>query len=260
MSCLRVLIRLPLILLWLLSSLLFVVTVYAWVSPPVRSRINRAWSRALMRFCGVRVTVTGEPCMRGAVLWVANHVSWIDIYVLSGVRGILFIAKSEIRQWPVLGWLVARVGTVFLHRGQRNSLRQVAEQMAERFGRGEGLGLFAEGTTSPGMDVLPFHASLFDPAMRSGVDIQPVGLRFFHEGKRSDFAAFIGEETLLHNLWTLLKAKDVAVEAVFMPVLTAAEYGSWHRADVAQHVREAIAQVVREGAEQAAPCQSPPSP
>ncbi len=256
------LVRFPLILLWLISSLLSVATIYAWVSPPVRSRMNRAWSRILMKICGIRVRVTGEPRLRGAVLWVANHVSWIDIYVLAGVRGILFIAKSEIRKWPVLGWLVARVGTVFLQRGQRNSLKQVAEQMAERFGRVEALGLFAEGTTSTGMDVLPFHTSLFDPAMRAAADIQPVALCFKYQGRRSDFAAFVGEETLLRNLWTLMKAKGVEVEAVFLPVLTASEYQSWHRGEVAQYVRDAIVQVVRKDVPETAPAvaQSPSTP
>lgn len=251
------LIRFPLILIWLISCLLSVATLYAWVSAPVRSRMNRAWSRLLLRLCGVRVRVSGEPRLQGAVLWVANHVSWIDIYVLAGVRGILFIAKSEIRQWPVIGWLVARVGTVFLHRGQRNSLKQVAEQMADRFGRGEALGLFAEGTTSTGLDVLPFHASLFDPAMRSAVDIQPVALRFYYQGQRSDFAAFVGEETLVQNLWTLMKAKGVEVEAVFLPVLGADQYQGWHRGDVAQHVHQAIGDSVRGGV---AAAQSPTSP
>ncbi|MCB5362646.1 1-acyl-sn-glycerol-3-phosphate acyltransferase [Pusillimonas sp. CC-YST705] len=260
MSYLRVLIRFPLILLWLISCLLSVATLYAWVSAPRRSRMNRAWSRLLLRLCGVKLKVTGQPQLTGAVLWVANHVSWIDIYVLAGVRGILFIAKSEIRQWPVIGWLVARVGTVFLQRGQRNSLKQVAEQMAERFSRGEALGLFAEGTTSSGLDVLPFHASLFDPAMRTEVDIQPVALRFFYQGRRSEFAAFVGEETLVQNLWTLMKAKGVAVEAVFLPVLSADDYRGWHRGDVAQHVHEAIGQAVREGVSTAPETYSPTSP
>jgi len=253
---LRALIRLPFVLLWLISCLLCVATIYPLVPRPLRSRMNRAWSRLLMRLIGVRVTVRGQPCLDGAVLWVANHVSWIDIYILAGVRGILFIAKSEIRKWPVLGWLVAKVGTVFLQRGQRNSLKLVTEQMAQCFGQGEALGLFAEGTTSSGLDVLPFHASLFDPAMRSYVSIQPVALRFFHQGQRSDLAAFIGEETLVHNLWTLLRTRGVAVEAVFLPLLTAGDYAQWSRAQVAQHLHQRVAQevtrdVIRQAAREA---------
>jgi len=229
-ALIRLLIRLPLVVLWLACCLFSVVTVYPPLPQEGRSRMNRFWSRLLLRICGVRVQVCGQPCLDGAVLWVANHVSWIDIYVLSGVRGLLFIAKSEIRQWPVLGWLVARVGTVFLQRGQRNSLKLVAEQMAQRFSQGQALGLFAEGTTSTGLDVLPFHTSLFDPAMRTQVTIQPVALRFFWQGKRSDFAAFVGEETLVHNLLTLLRAQSVVVQAIFLPPLRAADYADWRSA------------------------------
>src|SRR5690606_6858588 len=130
-------------------------------------RMNRAWSRTLVWLCGVRVSVVGEPRMQGSALWVANHVSWIDIFVLAGIRGVLFVAKSEIRRWPVVGWLVAKVGTVFLQRGQRHSIRQVGEAMQARFRDGDVIGLFAEGTTSTGWDVLPFHSSLFDPAIRA---------------------------------------------------------------------------------------------
>ena len=239
------LLRLPFVLLWLMSSLLSVALIYPFVSLPWRGRMNRAWSRALIILCGVRVDVMGEYRISGPALWVANHVSWIDIYILAGVRSVLFVAKSEIRRWPVLGWLVAKVGTVFLHRGQRNSLRQVGEEMKIRFQRGEVIGLFAEGTTSTGFDVLPFHSSLFDPAVRAQVDIQPVALRFMHHGRRSDFAAFVGDETLVANLWTLLGATGVSVEVEFLPTLTAAQCQKLGRIGVARHTERLIGDAVR---------------
>lgn len=245
MSFLLVLLRLPLVLVWLVSSLLSVATIYPLVSLAARGRMNNAWSRALVRLCGVRVNVVGVPPMQGAGLWVANHVSWIDIFILAGVRSVLFVAKSEIRSWPVVGWLVAKVGTVFLQRGQRQSIRQVGEEMQQRFQRGEVIGLFAEGTTSSGFDVLPFHASLFDPAIRAGVDIQPVALRFMHHGRRSDFAAFVGDETLVANLWTLLCATGVSVEVEFLPVINAQQCQEWGRNQVARHAEQLIGNAVR---------------
>lgn len=207
--------------------------------------MNNAWSRVLVRLCGVRVDVVGEPRMQGAALWVANHVSWIDIFILAGVRSVFFVAKSEIRAWPVVGWLVAKVGTVFLQRGQRHSLRQVGEEMQQRFQRGEVIGLFAEGTTSRGFDVLPFHSSLFDPAIRAQVDIQPVALRFMHHGRRSDFASFVGDETLVGNLWTLLRATGVSVEVEFLPMITAAQCQEWGRSQVSRHAEQVIGDAVR---------------
>lgn len=245
LSFLLILLRLPFILIWLVSSLLSVATIYPMVSPSMRGRMNKAWSSMLVRLCGVRINIVGKPRMQGSALWVANHVSWIDIFILAGVRSVFFVAKSEIRAWPVVGWLVAKVGTVFLHRGQRNSLRLVGEEMQKRFQRGEVIGLFAEGTTSSGFDILPFHSSLFDPAIRAQVDIQPVALRFMHHGKRSDFAAFVGEETLVENLWTLLRATGVSVEVEFLPMISAAQCQEMGRAEVSRHTERVIGDAVR---------------
>lgn len=240
-----VVLRLPFVLLWLLSSLLSVALIYPFVSLNWRARMNKGWSRTITILCGVRVHVQGEPRMAGSALWVSNHVSWIDIFILAGIRSVLFVAKAEIRRWPVLGWLVAKVGTVFLHRGQRHSLRQVGDEMQLRFQRGEVIGLFAEGTTSRGFDVLPFHSSLFDPALRAQVDIQPVALRFLHHGRRSDFAAFVGEETLVANLWTLLGATGVAVEVEFLPIITAQQCQELGRTELARLTEKLIGEAVR---------------
>jgi len=239
------LLRLPFVLLWLVSSLLSVALIYPFVSLPMRGRMNKAWSRMLIILCGVRVHIVGVPPLQGSTLWVANHVSWIDIFILAGVRSVLFVAKSEIRSWPVVGWLVAKVGTVFLQRGQRNSIRQVGDEMQKRFQRGEVIGLFAEGTTSTGFDVLPFHSSLFDPAVRAQVDIQPVALRFMRHGQRSDFAAFVGDETLVANLWTLLGATGVAVEVEFLPTISAQQCQELGRVAVARHAEHIIGEAVR---------------
>jgi len=90
------------------------------------------------------------------------------------------------------------------------------------FDNGEAVGLFPEGTTTEGFGLRPFFASLFEPAREAGVDIQPVALRFYHHGERSSFAAFVGEETLVANLWRVLGATGLSVEVVFLPVLHAA--------------------------------------
>ncbi|MGE4125021.1 MAG: lysophospholipid acyltransferase family protein [Pusillimonas sp.] len=233
-------VRLPLVLIWLVSSLLCVAVVYPLVGLSARSSLNHAWSRLLMAICGVRVCVVGQPPMNGEALWVANHVSWIDIFILSSVRCVAFIAKRDIRGWPVIGWLVEKAGTVFIDRTQRNSIRHVGEQMQAMFRRGQVVGLFAEGTTTTGFDVLPFHASLFEPALRAGVLIQPVALRFYHRGQRSDRVAFVGEQSLARNLSILLASSGTRVDVEFLPALTAQHYEGWSRAQLSTSVRETI--------------------
>lgn len=238
-------IRLILLLTWLLGGLFTVLVVFPLL--PLRSRqwLIRNWSIVLMACCGVKIRVRGQPKREGAVLWVANHVSWIDIFVMDSVRAVSFIAKSDIRKWPVIGWLVAGAGTLFIERGRRHAVRAVGQQMNARFARGEAVGLFPEGTTSPGLDVAPFHTSLFEPALRANVDIQPVALLFLHKGERSTQYAFVGEQTLVHNIWNLLTAGGVVVELVFCPVTTAAECAELGRAGVAQRCERMIRDIVQ---------------
>lgn len=237
-------VRAVLVVLWVILGLLSVTLVFPFAPQGLRTFMVRHWSRVLMFFCGVAVRPTGAPLLTGPVMWVANHVSWVDIFVLNSVRPVAFIAKSEIRRWPVIGWLVAGAGTVFIERGRRHAVRLVGHEMKRRFDRNEVIGLFPEGTTSPGFDVAPFHSSLFDPAIRAEVLIQPVALVFYHGGRRSDRAAFVGEQNLLQNLWFLLTTRGVVVELVFLPAVSTGEAQEMGRASVAVHARDAIRQVV----------------
>ncbi len=239
--------RLVLTITWIFVGLFTVMVLFPALSLKARQWLIRNWSRVLMAFCGVRLRVHGQPKRQGAVLWVANHVSWVDIFVMDSVRAVSFIAKSDIRSWPFIGWLVAGAGTLFIERGRRHAVRAVGHQMNERFARGEVVGLFPEGTTSPGLDVAPFHTSLFEPALRAGVDIQPVALLFSRHGKRTTRYAFVGEQTLVHNLWALLTATGTVVDLVFCPVTSAAECAELGRAGVAARAERMIREVVTAG-------------
>lgn len=228
----------------ILFGLLSVILIFPLAPLRVRSSMNLYWSRVLMALCGVKVRMTGEPVRDGAVLWVANHVSWVDIFVLNSIRPTAFVAKSDIRRWPVIGWLVAGAGTVFIERGNRNAIRAVAGQMKGRFEQGEVVGLFPEGTTSSGFDVAPFHSSLFDAAIRAHVDIQPIALRFFHKRQRSDYVAFVGEQNLLQNLWCLLGTTGVEIELVFLPAMPSEACEQAGRSHVASRAHHLIRQAV----------------
>ncbi|MGB3290514.1 MAG: 1-acyl-sn-glycerol-3-phosphate acyltransferase [Burkholderiaceae bacterium] len=244
MSLLRFSLRAVLVAVWIVLGLLSVSIVFPLSSLRIRLCMILHWSRMLMRLCGVALSIQGQPRREGPVLWVANHVSWVDIFVLNSVRPTAFVAKSDIRRWPVLGWLVAGAGTVFIERGHRHAIRQVGNQMKTRFERGEVVGLFPEGTTSSGFDVAPFHSSLFDAAIRAHVDIQPVALRFMHRGRRSDYVAFVGEQNLMQNLWRLLGTTGTRVELTFLPVMDSRHCEEEGRAKVAGAAHDAIRDTV----------------
>ncbi len=228
---------------WVLLGLLTELLVF-----PVWDRVRRrgfvgGWSCGLLRLCGVRVRRLGHPVTRGAVLWVANHVSWVDIFVLNGVRTTSFVAKSDIRRWPVIGLLVAWAGTLFIDRRHRHAVRDAGRQMRACFDQGDAVGLFPEGTTTDGADVLPFHAGLFDAAVQAGVPTQPVALRFLKHGRHAPELAFVGEQTLVANLWFLLGSRGVSVECNFLAPIPAADGLS--RAELARRAQAAIGAAVR---------------
>lgn len=240
---LSLLLRLPLFTLRLAALLILVVAglfciacIYPLVSSRVRSGIGSAWARTLLRICGMRLVIRGQAPLQGAGLWVANHVSWLDIFVLNSVRQTAFVAKQELRRWPILGWLIAGAGTVFVDRSQRHAVKHAFDAMQVRFARHEVLGLFPEGTTSPGQSVLPFYASLLEPALKAGVPVQAVALLYTHHGTRSPLAAYAGNDTLLANLWRVLGATGLAVEAVFLaPVHTNAPGMTRHQLSATLH-------------------------
>jgi len=245
---LRFTLRVIPVIVWLLLGLLTVTLVFPLAPGRWRSALNHSWSRALMTLCGVNIRVLGTPVLDAPVLWVANHVSWIDIFCLNHVRSTAFVAKREIRAWPVIGWLVAGAGTIFIERGNRQALRHVSEAMQQRLHCGEAVGLFPEGTTSAGFDVMPFHASLFEAAIRVRADIQPVALRFYHRNKRSDIAAFTGDQTLVANMWRLLGTTGVRVDLVFLASQRAAQCQEQGRHGMAVATQRAIRAAVIDSA------------
>lgn len=233
--------------LWVLGGLLTIAVFFWWLRLGGRLWLKQYWSKGLLWLCGLSVRVQGEPELKGPVLWAVNHVSWLDIFVLNVVRSTTFVAKQEIRHWPLLGWLAAGADTIFIERGFRHAVQRVGHAMQDRFAQGQVVGLFPEGTTSEGFDVLAFYGNLFEPGRRVEVTVQPVALTYFYLGQRSAMPAFVGEESLLQNLWRILGARGISVELTFLPPIAAAGHEKPPRAALAAQTREAIRAVVTHG-------------
>jgi len=244
LSVVRFLVRALLLAVWVLFGLFLIAVFFPWVGLQGRLTIKRHWSKVLLGLSGLRVQICGHPQATGPVLWAVNHVSWLDIFVLNVVRSTAFVAKQEIRHWPLIGWLAAGADTIFIERGFRHAVHRVGLAMQARFDRGQAVGLFPEGTTSEGFDVLSFYANLFEPARREDVVIQPVALRYFHHGERSALAAFVGDESLLQNLWRVLGERGLSVQLVFLNPIGESDQEKPPRADLAKQTREAIRQAV----------------
>lgn len=225
---------------WVLIGLLTIGLMFPFAGLKGRMWLKKQWSRALLWISGIDWRARGQPIQSGPVLFAVNHVSWLDIFVLNCARPTTFVAKSEIRRWPLIGWLASGADTIFIERGFRHAVHRVGLAIQARFARGQAVGLFPEGTTSEGFDLLPFYANLFEPAIQSGVTVQPVALRFYHQGQRSGHAAFVGEQTLIANIWRVFSEGGVMIEMVFLPPAWDGLAPAPKRADLAKHTRQLI--------------------
>jgi 1-acyl-sn-glycerol-3-phosphate acyltransferase len=197
------------------------------------------WSAKSLQVLGVQAQPQGIP-RPGASLLVANHVSWLDIAAIHSVcPRARFVAKTEVKNWPLMGWLAERTGTLFIERGSKRDALRVVHHMAELMREGETIALFPEGTTSRGENLLPFHANLLQAAIATEVPVQPAAVRYTQPGLRNSPAAeFVDDMTLIQSLWAVARARELTVRVSFLT-----SEGSRHadRRALAEHVRSVIA-------------------
>ena len=245
MRSLRTLWRLPLLFLHVTLGLAITVVLLGplgralrWRGEPADQWVLRTWSRLMVRCFGMRVRRVGTP-LPGAAMFVANHVSWIDIVLMHSQRALGFVAKSEIERWPLIGWLATRGGTIYHHRGDNESLHGVMHQMLERLRAGKAVGVFPEGRTCDGREINTFHARIFQPAVLAECMVQPVALKYGAGGSAQTVVAFQPRENFLQNFWRLLGEPGRPVEVHFLePTHASAEQGGRRR--LAEVFRERI--------------------
>lgn len=195
----------------------------------------RLWSTGMMRIFGFRLRRLGTP-LPDPVMFVANHVSWVDIEALHSQRMMGFVAKREIRSWPVVGWLTARGETIFHQRGSQESMGGAMHAMLERLQSGRAVGVFPEGRTRDGHAVGPFHARIFQPAVEAGVPIQPVALRYGPRGSAQSVVAFGPQENFLANFLRLLGEPPRSADVCFLkPILVSDLEGRRQMAELARN-------------------------
>lgn len=174
----------------------------------------RRWSRWVVRAAGVRVRITGPAAPGGGLLLVANHVSWLDIPLLAAVRPARMLAKSEIRDWPVAGWLTARSGALFIDRDRIRALPETVARIAGALRAGEAVTVFPEGSTWCGRAQGSFRRAAFQAALDAGVPVQPVRLSYrVTDGAAGTSAAFVGDDSLLASVWRVTRARALVAEA-----------------------------------------------
>jgi 1-acyl-sn-glycerol-3-phosphate acyltransferase len=213
--------------------------IYPFINRAARRRRLRQWSARLLQILAIHLHSSGERPAAGPVLIVGNHVSWLDIFAINAVQPVRFVAKSEVRGWPVIGWLCARGDTLFIDRKRRHHTRDINHAMTEAMRGGEAFAVFPEGTTTHGDVLLPFHASLLQPALACAARVYPVALRYRRsDGSLCTEADYEGEKTLFESLLQLLTQRRVDLELVFLPPI---DCTGMHRRELADAAAACIA-------------------
>jgi 1-acyl-sn-glycerol-3-phosphate acyltransferase len=220
------------------------------MNSPLAQSLPLRFHRFAMAVVGVRVKVVGVLSSDRPLLIAANHASWLDIPVLGSVCPMSFVAKSEIADWPVFGWLARMQRTIFVDRARRTATAAVNSEMAARMISGSPVVLFAEGTSSDGNRVLPFRTSLLGAARAAiaasggdSVAVQPVSVAYTHRnglplGRLGrPFVAWYGDMTFGAHLWSILR--DGAIDATVT-------FGDTMRADAATDRKRLAGEAERE--------------
>jgi 1-acyl-sn-glycerol-3-phosphate acyltransferase len=237
---------------------MLLVIIYPNLDQTWQRRILKTWSRQLLAILNVGIQIEGQQPTRGegGCVMVANHVSWLDIFVLNAIHPSQFIAKSEVRNWLVIGWLSRRSGTIFIERAMRQDASKINQRVSLLLKHGACIGLFPEGTTTDGKQAGHFHSALIQPAIDAGVRLCPIALRYLNEeGHISSAAVFTGDMTLVQSIWKILRSPQLNALVVFTPALQTANR---NRRELARNAQAAITQGLQNITLQAATLQALP--
>jgi 1-acyl-sn-glycerol-3-phosphate acyltransferase len=197
----------------------------------LRSDWLRSWSRRYLRQMGIEVDYAGLPPRRGVL--VSNHLSYVDILVLAAVQPVVFVAKSEIRGWPIVGWLTRCAGTVFVQRDRRRDVARVIAQLPPIVHERAVVAFFPEGTCTDGRILLPFFPSLLAPAVRNQWPVTPAWISYaLDDGIAAQEACYWGEMPFTPHLLNLLSKRRVRARVVF----GAPERAGGDRKQLARHL------------------------
>ncbi len=213
---------------------------YPHVGQPAQKRMAQKWSAGLLNILSVRLRYSGDlPVDKTKpVMLVANHVSWLDVYSLITICPSRFVAKSEIRTWPLLGWLSQNVGTLFIERAKRKDTARINQDIGNALTTGDWVAVFPEGTTGDGTILRHFHASLLQSAVAVEASLYPVAIRYHDASGEISKAAVYVSVSLLESLRQILQQPWIDVELIFSdPVNSSGK----NRRELARSTEKAIA-------------------
>jgi len=235
----------------LLAGVATTMVVFPLVSDTRRRRLVKRWSARLLRILKIEARVEGELAAGGNVLVVANHVSWLDIFVLLAHQPARFVAKAELARWPVVSQLIRGAGTVFIERERRRDTHRVNHQVARVLAGGDVVAIFPEGTTTNGDELLPFNSALLQPIVEAQGHVQPVAIRYRTlDGALAMAPTYVGDTSFASSFWAVCGERRLTVEVKPRPRLAAR---AEHRRNLARAAEASIRTALAEWGNATAP-------
>lgn len=212
-----------------------------------KARLIQWWCKNLLAAFNLKVSSHGhvpeQNTQLTSTMFVANHISWSDIHAINSVITLRFIAKSEIIKWPVFGYLVSRVNTLFIDRSSKRDAKRTIDVAVKSLQAGDNLCLFPEGTTTDGTILHPFKSSLIQAAIEAKASIRPVAIRYPHpSGGANIDVAYAGETTLIESMQKILSQKQPVIELHFLKPIPAEEVAKRDRRELTWHIETLIRQ------------------
>lgn len=202
--------------------------VFPVASKPVKLKLIQWWSGQLVAALNLRVISLGNIPTKNETLsstmFVANHISWTDIYALNSIVPLRFISKSEVKNWPVVGYLASKANVLFIDRSKRHDAARIVYTATLGLKAGDNLCFFPEGTTTDGTVLKPFKSSLIEAAIQANAKIWPIAIRYPRpDGSINTDVAYAGETTMLVSIQQILRQKNPVVELHFFAPITITE-------------------------------------
>tara|TARA_B100000575_G_scaffold281848_1_gene272872 strand:+ start:532 stop:1299 length:768 start_codon:yes stop_codon:yes gene_type:complete len=200
---------------------LFLISPFKFVK--LKKKIISYWSKTLLALFRLRVickNTESKVVPPYPFVLVANHISWIDIFVLLSMFPVSFIAKIEIKKWFFLGSLVGMAGTVFIDRNRRKSIREVSKKMIQGSAdRNNSYAFFPEGKTSNGKTIQKFHSGLFSLLFENQeLKLLPVLIKYKKDYSFTEACAYVDDMTLIESVIKIIKTPNLLAEVEILPV------------------------------------------
>jgi len=209
----------------------------SWYNSEQGKRLIQWWMVRACRILAIHITVTGKASVQQKTLFVANHISWIDIIALAAVVRVKFISKESLKYWPLIGWFATSIGTLLIRRGKYFVVTRIVALIKRELKHKHAVLVFPEGTTTDGQQVALFRSALLQSVSHSDTPVQAVALRYHTATGLDRHAPYIGKDNFVFHLLRLSMRDKTQLKLHFTPEFSAHKLD---RREVAKLARENI--------------------